>query len=79
MVALFILYNHSRTVLSIIIHLILPTFTYTIIIHSSIMASQDAPDLGGDAFDSMEDLGFLEVAELSLDEPEFENDLINDN
>ncbi|MFS8013196.1 hypothetical protein Hanom_Chr14g01329961 [Helianthus anomalus] len=79
MVALFILYNHSRTILSIIINLILPTFTYTIIIHSSIMASQDAPDLGEYAFDSMEDLGLLEVAELSLDEPEFENDSINDN
>lgn len=36
-------------------------------------------DVGGDAFDSMEDVGFLEVADLSLDEPELENDLIIDN
>ena len=34
-------------------------------------------DVGGDAFDSMEDVGFLEFAELSLDEPEFENDIID--
>ena len=36
-------------------------------------------DVGGDAFDSMDDVGFLEFADLSLDEPEFENDLIIDN
>ncbi|PWA64567.1 HAT dimerization domain, Ribonuclease H-like domain protein [Artemisia annua] len=36
-------------------------------------------DVGGDAFDSMEDVGFLEFADLSLDEVEFENDLIIDN
>lgn len=36
-------------------------------------------DVGGDTFDSMEDVGFLEFADLSLDEPEFENDLIIDN
>ncbi|GJS31650.1 hAT dimerization domain, ribonuclease H-like domain protein [Tanacetum coccineum] len=36
-------------------------------------------DVGGDAFDSMEDVGFLEFADFSLDEPEFENDLIIDN
>ncbi|KAD4983257.1 hypothetical protein E3N88_19928 [Mikania micrantha] len=36
-------------------------------------------DVGGDVFNSMEDVGFLEVADLSLDEPEFENDLIIDN
>ncbi|GJR07171.1 hypothetical protein Tco_0530155 [Tanacetum coccineum] len=36
-------------------------------------------DVGGDAFESMEDVGFLEFADLSLDEPEFENDLIIDN
>ncbi|CAH1416645.1 unnamed protein product [Lactuca virosa] len=36
-------------------------------------------DVGGDAFDSMEDVGFLEVTDLSLDEPDFENDLIIDN
>ncbi|GJX16965.1 hypothetical protein Tco_0217797, partial [Tanacetum coccineum] len=36
-------------------------------------------DVGGDAFDSMEDVGFLEFADLSLDEPEFENDLIINN
>ncbi|GKC33606.1 hypothetical protein Tco_1045990 [Tanacetum coccineum] len=44
--------------------------------------TQDQPplgDVGGDAFDSMEDVGFLEFADLSLDEPEFENDLIIDN
>ncbi|GKA34225.1 hAT dimerization domain, ribonuclease H-like domain protein, partial [Tanacetum coccineum] len=35
-------------------------------------------DVGGDAFDSMEDVGFLEFADLSLDEPEFENDFIID-
>ncbi|KAL4567592.1 hypothetical protein LXL04_023180 [Taraxacum kok-saghyz] len=34
-------------------------------------------DVGGDAFDSMEDVGFLEVANLSLDEPRFENDIIS--
>lgn len=33
-------------------------------------------DVGGDAFDSMEDVGFLEFAELSLDEPDFENELV---
>ncbi|KAJ9542134.1 hypothetical protein OSB04_028640 [Centaurea solstitialis] len=33
-------------------------------------------DVGGDAFDSMEDVGFLEVVDLSLDEPDFENHLI---
>ncbi|CAI9271764.1 unnamed protein product [Lactuca saligna] len=36
-------------------------------------------DVGGDAFDSMEDVGFLEFLDLSLDEPDFENDLIIDN
>ncbi|CAH1453656.1 unnamed protein product [Lactuca virosa] len=36
-------------------------------------------DVGGDAFDLMEDVRFLEVADLSLDEPDFENDLIIDN
>ncbi|XP_023768809.2 uncharacterized protein LOC111917352 [Lactuca sativa] len=36
-------------------------------------------DVGGDAFDSMEDVGFLEFADLSLDERDFENDLIIDN
>ena len=36
-------------------------------------------DVGGDAFDSIEDVGFLEFADLSLDEPKFENDLIIDN
>ncbi|KAL4571816.1 hypothetical protein LXL04_018581 [Taraxacum kok-saghyz] len=36
-------------------------------------------DVGGDAFDSMEDVGFLEVANLSLDEPRFENDIISEN
>ncbi|CAI9289026.1 unnamed protein product [Lactuca saligna] len=36
-------------------------------------------DVGGDAFDSMEDVGFLEVADLSVDEPDFENDLTIDN
>jgi len=36
-------------------------------------------DAGGDAFDSMEDVGFLEFAELSLDEPELENELITQN
>ncbi|CAI9259750.1 unnamed protein product [Lactuca saligna] len=36
-------------------------------------------DVGGDAFDSMEDVGFLEVVDLSLDKPDFENDLIIDN
>nr|GFA74664.1 hAT dimerization domain, ribonuclease H-like domain protein [Tanacetum cinerariifolium] len=35
-------------------------------------------DVGEDAFDSMEDVGFLEFADLLLDEPEFENDLIID-
>ncbi|KAL6544212.1 hypothetical protein OROGR_010709 [Orobanche gracilis] len=36
-------------------------------------------DVGGDAFDTMENVGFLEFADLSLDEPDFENDLISDN
>ncbi|PWA44843.1 hypothetical protein CTI12_AA525250 [Artemisia annua] len=36
-------------------------------------------DVGGDAFDSMEDVGFLEFADLSLDEPEFEQDLVIDS
>ncbi|GKD73533.1 hAT dimerization domain, ribonuclease H-like domain protein [Tanacetum coccineum] len=36
-------------------------------------------DVGGDAFDSMEDVGFLEFTDLLLDEPKFENDLIIDN
>ncbi|CAH1413534.1 unnamed protein product [Lactuca virosa] len=36
-------------------------------------------DVGGDVFDSTEDVGFLEVADLSLDKPDFENDLIIDN
>nr|GEY51166.1 hAT dimerization domain, ribonuclease H-like domain protein [Tanacetum cinerariifolium] len=36
-------------------------------------------DVGGDAFDSMEDVGFLVFANISLDETEFENDLIIDN
>ena len=35
-------------------------------------------DVGGDGFDSMEDVGFLEFADLSLDEPEFENGLLDD-
>ncbi|KAL3742587.1 hypothetical protein ACJRO7_017975 [Eucalyptus globulus] len=30
-------------------------------------------DIGGDAFDSFEDVGVLEVANLSLDEPEMES------
>ncbi|KAJ9546849.1 hypothetical protein OSB04_019392 [Centaurea solstitialis] len=34
---------------------------------------------GWRCFDSMEDVGFLEVADLSLDESEFENDFIIDN
>ena len=36
-------------------------------------------DVGGDAFDSMEDVGSLEFVELSLDEPELENKLITKN
>lgn len=35
-------------------------------------------DVGGDRFDSFEDTGFLEFAELSLDEPELENVLISE-
>ncbi|CAN6931717.1 BnaC06g06510D [Brassica napus] len=35
-------------------------------------------DVGGDGFDSMEDVGFLEFADLSLDEPDFENELLDD-
>ncbi|XP_018509953.2 uncharacterized protein LOC108869695 [Brassica rapa] len=35
-------------------------------------------DVGGDDFDSMEDMGYLEFASLSLDEPELENGLIDD-
>ncbi|XP_056682715.1 uncharacterized protein [Spinacia oleracea] len=33
-------------------------------------------DVGGDVFDSLEDVGFLEFAELSLDEPDLENVLL---
>ncbi|XP_056692238.1 uncharacterized protein [Spinacia oleracea] len=33
-------------------------------------------NVGGDAFDSLEDVGFLEFAELSLDEPDLENVLL---
>ncbi|CAL5386707.1 unnamed protein product [Camellia sinensis] len=35
-------------------------------------------DVGGDAFDSLEGSGFLEIANLSLDEPEIEAVLFND-
>ncbi|CAL5347327.1 unnamed protein product [Camellia sinensis] len=35
-------------------------------------------DVGGDAFDSLEGSGFLEIANLSLDEPEMEAVLFND-
>ena len=35
-------------------------------------------DVGGDAFDSLEGSGFLEIANLSLDEPEMETILFND-
>lgn len=31
-------------------------------------------DVGGDAFDSFEDVGVLEVANLSLDEPDMDYD-----
>jgi len=36
-------------------------------------------DVGGDAFDSMRDVGFLEFAELSLNEPKLENELVTEN
>jgi len=36
-------------------------------------------DIGGDAFDLMEDVKFLEFAELSLDESKLENELITEN
>lgn len=36
-------------------------------------------DVGGDAFDSFEGLGFLEIANLSLDEPELEAFLFKDD
>ncbi|KAG2330203.1 hypothetical protein Bca52824_001383 [Brassica carinata] len=35
-------------------------------------------DVGGDGFDSMEDVGFLKFAGLSLDELDFENELLDD-
>ncbi|KAG8369343.1 hypothetical protein BUALT_Bualt14G0001500 [Buddleja alternifolia] len=35
-------------------------------------------DVGGDAFESSDDVGILEIANLSLDEPELENDLFVD-
>ena len=35
-------------------------------------------DVGGDDFYSMEDVGYLEFANLSLDEPDLENRSIND-
>ncbi|GJZ13836.1 hypothetical protein Tco_0549066 [Tanacetum coccineum] len=59
---------------------------YLVYIHNNLRLLSRNPnddvkiwDVGGDAFDSMEDVGFLEFADLSLDEPEFENDLIIDN
>ncbi|KAG8365826.1 hypothetical protein BUALT_Bualt17G0012300 [Buddleja alternifolia] len=33
-------------------------------------------DVGGDAFESSDDVGILEIANLSLDEPELENDIV---
>lgn len=36
-------------------------------------------DIGGDAFDSLDDVGVLEVANLSLDEPDLEAVLFTDN
>ena len=36
-------------------------------------------DLGGDEFGSFEDIGILEVANLSLDEPEMEAMLFTDD
>jgi hypothetical protein len=35
-------------------------------------------DIAGDEFGSLEDCGILEVAKLSLDEPELEDPIIND-
>lgn len=35
-------------------------------------------DVDGDAYEIMEDVGFLESADLSLDDPDFENELLND-
>ena len=35
-------------------------------------------DVGGDEFGSMEDTGILEFAELSLDEPELEEEFIEE-
>ncbi|ESQ38049.1 hypothetical protein EUTSA_v10029312mg [Eutrema salsugineum] len=34
-------------------------------------------DVGGDEFDSTEDIGFLEFSDLSLNEPDFENSLLD--
>lgn len=36
-------------------------------------------DVGGDAFDSHNEIGFLEFAELSLDEPDLERVFFDDN
>lgn len=36
-------------------------------------------DVGSDAFDLMEDMRFLKFAELSLDEPELDNELVTKN
>lgn len=36
-------------------------------------------DVGGDTFDTLEDSGFLEFAEFSLDEPELESVLVRGN
>lgn len=36
-------------------------------------------DVGKNTFDSLEDIGFLDFAELWLDEPEMENELISDD
>ncbi|XP_022040534.1 uncharacterized protein LOC110943081 [Helianthus annuus] len=52
-------------------------------IHNNLRLLSRAPNdgvnmwnVGGDAFDSMRDVGFLEFADVSLDEPELESDLL---
>lgn len=53
-------------------------------VHNNLRLLSRAPDddlkmwdIGGDTFDSMEDVGFLQFADLSLDDPDLENGLID--
>ncbi|XP_077212459.1 uncharacterized protein LOC143847496 [Tasmannia lanceolata] len=60
-----------------------------VFVHSNLLLSRRSPqyaqgetrmwDIGGDSFDSFEDVGVLEVASLSLDEPDLEAVVFTDN